>query len=113
MANILRHIHVKVIEKKLEGDQWSALMVQPSGEKQWVEQPYEPNIGEEQIVYLVDEKSIVHQVISDMLEDGLPSEMIKLTVALYAMLEGAWCEAPWGACHTVVLQAKGNGAGEN
>ena len=95
MPTPITHVHVKTIDMKRVDKKWIALMKEPNGHTQWIEQPREPEIGEEQILYIIAHDSQESLILQGLLEGGAPSDLIEHFMRVCARAYGVWCEKSW------------------
>lgn len=89
------HTHVKVIDKrKSEKGDWFALFKQPDGTKEWMQQPFEPEIDSEQILYVFKDKTR-ERIQLECLVQVLSLEELQEWIKEKAKNYGEWCEKTW------------------
>lgn len=91
----ITHIHVKTIDRKFVDKKWLALFKEPNGNVTWMEQPVKPEIGQEQILYVIAHDSQESLILQGLVEGGAPSELIEHFMRVCAMAYGVWCEKSW------------------
>jgi hypothetical protein len=89
------HLHVRVAEVARESGRWLALFEEPDGRRTWMEQPAEPTIGDEQVLYIVRKGTPENERLGELVESGAPREAVEEYVDSIARKYGAWCEEPW------------------
>jgi len=97
MSNIetpIFHIHVKVISKRKHAGQWYALFMEPAGESVWMEQPMEPEIGSEQILYIIRHNTAERRKLDRLASRG-SKEAVHQFLEATAKKYGEWCEETW------------------
>lgn len=96
MQSPIFHLHVRVIKKRRDQNgTWYALFRDQAMQDTWMEQPEEPTVGDEQILYAVKGEAPEVQLMEFLLEHKAPRELVHLFLEGLAHHYGEWCEKTW------------------
>lgn len=91
----ISHTHVKVIDKKFDQGRWFAGFLDTQLWFTWMEQPFEPTIGDEQILYIVKRDTKEKEELEKLLSAGSTQEQIQEWLEALAKRYGEFCTRSW------------------
>jgi hypothetical protein len=95
MESPIFHIHVKVVKKDFHDDRWFAQFMEPGGRKTWVEQPMEPEVGSEQILYVIRNGTKENQQLGRLMSRGASVKEVERFLLKTARRYDEACDKSW------------------
>ncbi len=89
------HFHVKVVDKRLDRGVWFARFLEPNGRATWMEQPSEPTLGDEQILYVIKKNTKEMEQLQELTTRGASQDELTEFVNETARKYDEWCESTW------------------